>query len=116
LAAKGIVHQTTLPDEAACDIFITVLSCGSLRAETLRTKFQQREQVFDGDSYFYFYASTAKYFLSFLTGSSKSKPDDGISKWELDMVNNLPIQFPFGFGGPSQQRRTKISAKECLSH
>ena len=32
------------------------------------------------------------------------------------MVNNFPIQFPYDFGGPSRQRRTKISAKECLSH
>ena len=39
-----------------------------------------------------------------------------VSKWELDMMDNFPIHFPYGFGGPSQQRRTKSSATGCLSH
>jgi hypothetical protein len=78
-----------------------------------RCKLRQREHIFDGGMYFY--VSTANDFLSSLAGSSETKPV-GISEWELDMVNNFLIQFPYGFGGPLQQRRTKISAKECLYH
>ena len=78
-----------------------------------RCKLRQREQVFNGGSYFY--VSAANDFLKSSTDPSKPKPA-GICKWELDVVNNFPIQFPYGFGGPSQQRRTKTSANECLRH
>jgi hypothetical protein len=62
-----------------------------------RCKLRQREQVFNGGSYFY--VSAANDFLKSSTDPSKPKPA-GICKWELDVVNNFPIQFPYGFGGP----------------
>jgi hypothetical protein len=79
------------------------------------TKTRAEDASFSRENTMYFYVSTANNFLSSLAGSSITKPF-GISKWELDMVNNFPIQFPYGLGGPSQQQRTKISAKGCLSH
>ena len=56
-----------------------------------RCKLRQREQIFDGGSYFC--VSTANVFVSSLTGLSETKPV-GISKWELDMVNNFSTPFP----------------------
>ena len=78
-----------------------------------RCKLCQREQVFDGGCYFY--VNAANDFLVHSTGSSKTKTA-GIRKWELDLVDSFPIQFPYGFGGPLQQRRTKVSVRECLQH
>jgi hypothetical protein len=93
------VQQQSLPGICRCPHALKMLHGNSFyktnkdyndhKDTCKKCKLRQREQVFDGGSYFY--VGAANDFLKSSTDPSKPKPA-GICKLELDVVNKFPIQ------------------------
>jgi hypothetical protein len=94
-------------------------------------KGQEREETFeegecffptagDPDSNTNVYKTSREFAISLLQNRSAptmiASGGNYASHSEILLENVRPIQFPYGNGGPTTRRRTKISQEECLRH
>ena len=94
------------------------------------TDASKEESTFEGNSYYFassedpdegtsVFGSTKMFVKAMLNGNSPQMFVYGgkyASRKELHLQDICPVQFPFGLGGPNEDRECTVSQEECLKH